>query len=171
MSNKEVFGEITPQDKQDIINFLGQINSKLSFLIDLNKDERNQMRSTAMSQARKGYADEVLNALNANPQVLPGYFELARFEQKIKLLDDMDALMSKWMPLAEKLDDSLLALGSDIYRKANDGYDALKKGAEKNQALNSVVEKIGKLFERASRAPEETPPAEEEGGEEPEEQA
>ena len=82
--------------------------------------------------ARKAY-----DVMVQSPEILPGTFELAEFTADIEALDQLRPLFTRIAALAGRADDTEMALGSDIYSAALEGY-RFAKLAGKGVALDEL---------------------------------
>ena len=71
------------------------------------------------------------------PNALPPSFDLAEMEQDIATFDALRPRALRLRQVMAKFDDTLLAIGSDIYDAARDGYKHMKS-AGKSEGLDAL---------------------------------
>lgn len=82
--------------------------------------------------ARKAY-----DVLAQSPEILPGTFELADFTVDLEALDQLRPVFARIAALAGRASDTEMALGSDIFNAALEGYRYAKL-AGKGAALDEL---------------------------------
>ena len=135
---------LSQAQKQDIQNDIDTIKGVLSFLVNLTPDQRKSLRK--MGTKRTGYVADVFDAVKTNPDVLAAAFDFAEYEKDKILFDDLSEVSGWLAALAEGVDDTLMALGNELMKQSDSGYDYLKRAAKDNEALSTVVDKIGEAF-------------------------
>ena len=73
------------------------------------------------------------------PNALPPSFDLAEMEHDIATFDALRPRALRLQQVVAKFDDTLLAIGSDIYDAARDGYKHMKS-AGKTEGLDALRE-------------------------------
>ncbi len=98
-------------------------------------------------------------AFAENPQVLPRNFDLEGFQRDLATLDALRPTLVKMARLHQRLQDTEMALGSDLMTNALEGYAVLKV-AGKGAGLDSLRRMLSARFNRSrAAAPQEAVPA------------
>ena len=85
-----------------------------------------------------------------SPEILPGTFELADFTVDLEALDQLRPVFARIAALAGRADDTEMALGSDIYSAALEGYRYAKL-AGKGAALDELKAQASVRFARQGK--------------------
>jgi hypothetical protein len=150
-----VSATLSNADRDAVIAAIDTIHTKLPFLIDLTPQERRSLAK--MGDESQAFVDKALQATAENPDVLPAAFDAAEYNADKTLFDQLAQITAPLNQLAEEFDDTVLALGSDLYTESLVVYGYLK-AAGKGQALDGLKADMSKRFARASKPKLPTPP-------------
>ena len=127
------------------------IKGDLPFLISLTKEERKKLRK--IGQGRKVYVEEVNTASNANSSALAAGFKLDDYNAKLALYNALSEIRSWANPLMDSLDNTMMALGSELMKESDEAYGYLKIAASKdnNQNLNTTIKKIKDIMKQSKK--------------------
>ena len=151
MSIAKVLGVITTEARTKIKTSFESVKGELTFLISLNKEERKKLRK--IGPGRKGYVQEVNTASNANNSALAAGFNLDDNNAKLALYNALSEIRSWANPLRDSLENTLMALGSELMKESDEAYGYLKVASSKenNQNLNTTIEKIKSILKQAKK--------------------
>lgn len=135
---------------------LTTLEAQLSGLISLDPDERKRL--ARMGGKSQEFCREALVVLRNNPQIVPPSMSLAEAQADLLALDTLRPIVHRLQQLAERAQDTDVALGSDVMDFALDGY-ALLKVAGRSQGLEALRKELSSRFARASRTPPSPPVA------------
>lgn len=127
------------------------------FVISLNDDERRSARS--VSEGREGMVREVVRIANEYEEVLPRNLDLNRLvllEQQFASWRGLLVLVEK---LAEKVDDTSLALSIELMHLTDIVQNALQLARKYNANLDRVLQGIDDYNSRFGKRSSTTPPA------------
>lgn len=133
------------------------LESQLSGLVSLDTDERKRL--ARMGGKSQEFCRETLVVLKNNPQIVPPSLSLAEAQADLATLDTLRPIVHRLQQLAERAQDTDVALGSDVMDFALDGY-ALLKVAGRSQGLEALRKALSSRFARAVRATVNPPVAE-----------
>ena len=114
---------------------LDMLEKNLTELISLSVDDRSELRK--MGPKSEMFARKAYDVLAQSPEILPGTFELADFTVDLEALDQLRPVFARIAALAGRADDTEMALGSDIFNAALEGYRYAKL-AGKGAALDEL---------------------------------
>jgi hypothetical protein len=86
-----------------------------------------------------------------NPEVVPSNFDSAELARDYQLTEDLTELLGLLEQLTEKVDDTLLAVGSESMMGSLVVYDYVKTAARHSPGLKSVAEQLGERFKSMGR--------------------
>ena len=136
---------------------LTTIRGFLTFLINLSKEELRSLTKTGPGSV--GFVQAALTGAKDHPEILPSTFNVVEFEGDVTLFTQLSELLALVLVLANGLNDTTKAVGSEAKRAALQFYDLLKNAAKTNPGLQPLVDELGRLFQRISTAPPgPTPP-------------
>jgi hypothetical protein len=140
---------------------LDLLEAELGALVALTPAERREL--VKMGEKSESFVRQSVVVLSDNPGVLPRNFDVDGFRGDLTAVDALRPLASRLTRLHERLDDTLMALGSDLMVNALEGYAALKISG-KSAGLDTLRQGLATRFangRRAAAAPtsEATPPA------------
>jgi hypothetical protein len=135
--------------KNDILQKLTDIRSKLDFLITL---DTAQVRS--LFKAANGYAPFIEKAYavsTAHPDILPAVLNVGEFQKDFALIQALTPIQIQVNELAESLRDTLLAANSDALAQSLEIYAAVKQHADKVPGLAVANSDLSVFFQHTKR--------------------
>lgn len=135
MSQNVVSLALSAEQVEAVNKALDVLEKNLSGLISLSVEERSELRK--MGPKSEMFARKAYDVMVQSPEILPGTFELAEFTADIEALDQLRPLFTRIAALAGRADDTEMALGSDIFNAALEGYRYAKL-AGKGAALDEL---------------------------------
>jgi len=103
---------------------LAQIEAALPGLISLEPAERKSL--IHMGQKSEVFARQTVRVLAQNPQIVPPSLDLAGAQADLIVFDRLRPVLEQMQRLQSRLDDTVVALGSDVMDVALDGYNQVK---------------------------------------------
>ncbi len=143
--------QLSPADLQALDGALATIQTVLGHGVALTPQQRRDL--TKMGDKSEAFCRQTLTTLANNPQVVPPSLSVAVAVADLAALDVLRLRLEKLRQLTERLDDTELALGSDVMGVALEGY-ALLKVAGKGEALKSARRELSARFDRKTRTKE-----------------
>lgn len=156
MQDNLVSGALSDADLQDIHQAIERLRERMPFLIDLSTDEKRAL--ALLGDKSEGFVRKTREIANANPQILPGAFDLAELNADLELHDRMKGIRTRLVQLLELVDDTTVGLGADILQDALAVYRFAKfVGVD---GLDELRDEMAQRFARVSTgAPAGPPPA------------
>ena len=148
-----VSATLSDADRDAAIADLAAFEAKLTFLLGLSIADRIELAK--MGNTRRAFVEQALLIATQNAQVLPASFNLAEFQGDMDLYHQLAPVMEALEHTREKVNDTIMALGSDLYSAALEAYSYIKS-AGKSQGLDALRQQ---LKASRQRAPKTTPPA------------
>ena len=131
-------------DIAEIKDAIATIQQKLPFLVNLTTEERRRLFK--MGDKSLGFVSNSLNATQSNPDILPANFDLDELSRDYQLATTLTDLLTNLHQLSEKVDDTLLAVGSEAMNISLSIYDYVKAAAKRQPGLKSVAAQLGERF-------------------------
>lgn len=127
---------------------LGMLEQSLVDLLSLSVEQRQELRK--MGPKSETFARKAHDVVVQNPDIMPRSFDIEEFSADLRALDQLRPLFLRITALARRAEDTEMALGSDIYMAALDGY-RFAKAAGKGAALDELSEQAAVRFGRKGR--------------------
>jgi hypothetical protein len=132
------------------------LEAEMRNLIDLPVEDRRALMK--MGGKSETFCRQTLNVLAQNPQVVPASLDLAEAQRDLQALDVLRSRSSRLRQLMGRVEDTELALGSDVMSAALDGY-ALLKVLGKGSGLEALRKEVGLRFAKKRNVEAQTPVA------------
>lgn len=152
MSQNLISLGFTEADYAEIDAALAVLERHAKSLIDLSVAERRSL--TKMGDKSEAFCRQALRVLDQNRQVLPPTLDLAEAQRDLAQLDALSSRAVRLGVLQGKVDDSLIALGSDVMSTALEGY-ALLRVVGAGSGLEQLRQDMSARFSRRSAAQRE----------------
>ena len=128
---------------------LATLEQAFAGFIALDPDKRRSfMRMGGKSEQ---FCRQTLTVLGDNPQIVPASIAVADGQTDLVALDRLRPRLARLQKLAERAEDSEIALGSDIMSLALEGY-ALLKVAGRTQGLEGARKELSGRFNKTRSA-------------------
>ena len=146
MLNPSISAALSAEDIAAIAAAVDTIKSKLPFGVTLSPDERQAVPKLGTRSA--GFVNEALVTSEEHPEILPATFNSAEFAKDAALFDSMPKVLALVAPLAEMVDHTTMAVGSEAFAAARLVYELTKTSAKTTPGLQSVTERLGERFKQ-----------------------
>lgn len=158
MTYSNISATIAVADLTAIRTSLDAVNAKLPFLITLTNDERKRL--VKMGDKSISFVQQCLQVTKDNSTLMPAGFSVTEFDKDVKLATDLLAVLTQIRQLAEKVDDTLLAVGSEAMNESLQVYGQVKLAMRRSPGLKVVAEQLGERYKKMkSGNNKETKPA------------
>jgi hypothetical protein len=128
----------------DVLQQLRDAKNALPFLINLSKEQRKKYRK--MGPKSVEYVNETRAGAFQFASSLPQDFSLEEFDKDANLITQLFPLLVASEALSEALNDTILALGSDCMKEADEVYSFLKLAARTDANAKALVTNISRRF-------------------------
>ncbi|MEK7686604.1 MAG: hypothetical protein AAB466_14405 [Verrucomicrobiota bacterium] len=136
---------MSDEDAAAVVAALNTIKQKLPFLIDLSPEERRTLPK--MGDKSRGFVRAALTVAQQNLDILPRALDVDESARDVALEEKLARLSASFSKLAELLDDTLVAVGSDAYVAALTTYQCARI-AGKGAGLDDQLDALGQRFAR-----------------------
>lgn len=138
------------ENEAKAMELLAQLKALFPFGIKLSAEERKHLAK--LDDARIPFADKGLAFGLQQPLVVPPYTDLAEYKKDIDFVKATRRVGAELASLAEMMNDTRAAAGSDAYQAALSIYNSAKGAAKQGvPGTQTIVEEMGKLFEGQGR--------------------
>jgi len=132
---------ITQEQESQVIKLIKEARSVLDFLVSLTSIVR--IRLAKLSRGRVDFVDTSLVEAKTNPTYVPGYFTLEEFIENVELKDSLHHIRAELESLDERIDDTILLVEAEAYRKSRLFYKSVKAAGK---AGEEDAERIAKAL-------------------------
>lgn len=143
---------LSSQQIDQVQKALDELEKQLSGLISLSVDQRRELRK--MGPKSETFVRKAHDVMTQSPEILPGAFDLKAFAEDIQALDHLRPLLARLTALAQRGEDTEMALGSDLYSAALEAY-RFAKLAGKGAALDELRAQASVRFKGQGRRRDE----------------
>lgn len=143
---------LSAQDLADADGAIATLRRVFAPMVALQPEQRRGLYK--MGDKSEVFCRQTLAVLAANPQMVPPNLGLAEAQADLAALDALRPRLLQLRQLAERADDTEMALGSDIFAVALEGYGLLKVSG-KGEALKGARRDLSARFAKPARAVEE----------------
>lgn len=147
MQNR-IDAELSTANKDAIVAAIAEINSKAPFLINLTKEERGELPK--MGDKSRAFVQAALTLAEQDDSFLPRSFDKAEMRKDEDLYVALSQVAVPLTILAEKLNDTMLLVGSDLYVAALEVYNAAQRNGN-TQGLDNLTDALGQRFARKAK--------------------
>lgn len=154
MSGNRIDAALAAADQQAILDALQTIREKLPFLIDLSPEERRALPK--MGDKSRAFVEKALEVATQHTDMLPRAFDLETMQRDVALLQLLEPVALAVAQLAELVDDTQVAVGSEAYVAALTVYQYARYSPF-GQGLDAVADELGRRFVRRSGRPPSEP--------------
>ncbi|NTW48932.1 MAG: hypothetical protein HGB19_04215 [Chlorobiales bacterium] len=155
MAYANISAALVAADLTAIRTSLDAINAKLPFLITLTPAERKKL--VKMGDKSVAFVQQCLQAVKDNGALMPAGFPVTEFDKDVKLSTDLLSIHTQVSQLAEKLDDTLLAVGNEAMNQSLQVYGQVKLAAKRSPGMKTLADQLGARYKaNGSRIPKPT---------------
>jgi len=159
-TDNRISAEINPKVKQEILAKIGEIEALLPFLISLTPEDRRKIPHIATE--RGAMDDAFARQMATYPDLVPNFVDTAELARDRVLRSDLLDVLARVDALQEKLQDTVQAVGSDIYQAFLAFYANVQQAAKRGlTSAGTILNDLKRFFPRSGRASSApaTPPA------------
>ncbi|MEH2312318.1 MAG: hypothetical protein V7K35_13160 [Nostoc sp.] len=151
MSYQNIAAALSPQDIREIKAALQTVQKKMPFLITLSTEERRKLLK--MGDKSLAFVNNSVTAAQSNREILPPTFDVEELVRDYQLATALTELLISVQQLAEQVDDTLMAVGSEAMTSSLTVYDYVKTASKKTPGLKTVAEQLGERFKAIKGRP------------------
>ena len=145
-----ISAELAAETKTEILQHLAEIKSKMNFLLTLCQPDEVK----GLFKANNGYApfiEKAHNSVSDHPEIMPTVFDTTEFKKDFTLIKDLTPIANQINELADSIQYTMMAAGSDAMSGAPEIYAAIKQNRDKVPGLNVAAEEMAVFFQRPGK--------------------
>ncbi len=146
MSNY-ISAEITAAKVTETLGLFTSAKANMPFLIKLENSAKRGMIS--LDDSRSPFVAKCLQYAQKEPKILPPFVDLVELNKDLTLFSNLQNLAREVNRLADMLNDTRIAAGTDAYVAALSIYNSAKQAAKMNvPGTQAIVDDLKKAFEK-----------------------
>ncbi|HEX8146135.1 MAG TPA: hypothetical protein VF591_02945 [Pyrinomonadaceae bacterium] len=149
MQENRISSGLGEAERQKVFVAIETIRQQLPFLIDLTPEERRAL--PRFGPKSRGFVEQALQVAEQNPDFLPRTFDVGEMRNDVELYSALLSVQIAVAQLNERVNDTVMAVGSDAYASALLVYQ-FARAAGKGFALDAALDGLAKRFARKSRS-------------------
>ncbi|WP_037575754.1 hypothetical protein [Sporocytophaga myxococcoides] len=146
---RNVSAVVTAEDLQNVIGHLQAIESLLPFLISLSIEERQSL--TKLGPKSVDFVGDANETVKTFPFIMPPTFDKSEFGRDSDLTKILITIKMGVDSLQQKLDDTLMEVGSEAMTSALEVYAQVQLQKDSVPGLRSAYEKLKARFVRSKQ--------------------
>ncbi len=145
--------ELSAEAMAEIDAALDRVEAQLVLLRGLDPDQRRTL--VKMGDKSEAFCRQALVAFTQNSDILPRNFDVEGYQRDLVTLEALRPLRQRLARLLERLEDTEMALGSDLMAASLEGYAVLKVSG-KGAGLDGLRAMLSTRFTRRRRSAVDT---------------
>jgi hypothetical protein len=145
MSNY-ISAEITKEKVEELLSSLDSVKKGLPFLLQLDPSVKRTMPT--MDDNRAPFVTKCLQYASKDENIVPPYVDLVELDKDIALFNNLQNLSREVNRLAEMINDTRIAAGSDAYVASLSIYNSVKHASKMNvPGTQAILNDLKKAFD------------------------
>ena len=154
MSQNLISATLSAQDAAEVQQHLINAKTKLNFLLSLQTADVITLFKAG--NAYLPFIDLAFQVVKAHPEIIPPVFDKEEFNRDYQLLSSLRPIFNQINELAESIQKTFTAVGSDAMIGALDIYTAVKQNKDKVPGLTATAEEMAVSFKKSKAKSEPT---------------
>ena len=143
---------VTDSQRTAVFTAIANIESSLTFLINLTAQERQSLPK--MGSSSQAFVSKALEIAANNPQFIPPYADIPAMQKDYDLALRLQGIEMQLASLHEKVSDTNLAAGSEAYITGLTIYNSLKAAAKVSvPGAKALATELAERFAQDSATP------------------
>lgn len=146
MAQNLISATLSAEDGAEVLKSLASAKEKLNFLLSLQSEEVYTFfkpGNTFLPFIEKAY-----QTMTTHPEIMPEVFDKAEFTRDYNLLVALRPIFSRINELAEGLQKTFTAVGSDALVASLDVYGTVKQNQDKVAGLSATADEMAVFFKK-----------------------
>jgi len=156
-NDNRISAEVTAAQKTAVMTKFTEINTTVDFLINLTKDERIQLPK--LGPASLAFDEQCASYMASAPNLVPPFVDPAEVTKDRALRLVLADMLREARKLCEKLDDTLMLVGSEIWSADLSFYQTVRQAARRDvPGADTIYDDLKARFPGVSGDTEEEEP-------------
>lgn len=154
MAQNLISATLSAEDAAAVQENIAEAKSKLNFLLSLQTADIITLFKPG--NAYLPFIDKVYQTMIAHPEIIPPVFNKEEFDRDYQLLSALRPIFNQINELAEGIQKTFTAVGSDAIVGALEVYGAVKQNKDKVPGLAATADEMAVFFKRSRAKTEAT---------------
>lgn len=146
MSQNLISATLSSEDAGAVVQNLADAKSRLSFLISLQTEDIVTLFKAG--NAYLPFIELAYQTVISHPEIIPPVFDKEEFNRDYQLLSSLRPIFNQITELAESIQKTFTAVGSDAMIEALEVYTAVKQNKDKVPGLAATAEQMAVFFKK-----------------------
>jgi len=147
MAQNLISATFSTDDSAEVLQYFASAKAKLNFLLSMQTDDITGVFK--VGNAYLPFIETAFQAAAAHPEILPGIFNKDEFFRDYELLKTLRPIFNQANELAESIQKTFMAVGSDSLVAALEVYAAVKQNKDKVPGLNVTADEMAVFFKKS----------------------
>jgi len=147
MAQNLISASLTAADAAEVQQNLTAAKSKLKFLLSLRSGD--VVTLVKVGNAFLPFIEKAYQVVVTHPEILPPVFDKEEFMRDYELLITLRPLFNQIKELAESIQNTFMAVGSDTMLASLDVYSSVKQNKDKVPGLSVMADEMAVFFKKA----------------------
>lgn len=147
MAQNLISATFSAEDAAAVNQNLADAKSKLNFLLSMQTAD--VISILKVGTAYLPFIDMAYQTVIAHPEILSGVFDKEEFLKDYALLNALRPILNQINELAEGIQKTFMAVGSDTLTAALEVYTSVKQNKDKVPGLSVTADEMGAFFKKA----------------------
>jgi hypothetical protein len=147
MSQNLISASLSATEAAEVLQSLAAVKTKMPFLSTLQKTDVNGLFK--VGNAYLPFIDKIYQVVTTHPEILPAIFDKEEFLRDYELFNTMRPIFNQTNELAEGIQKTYTALGSDILVAGLEVYASVKQNKDKVPGLSVMNDEMAVFFKKA----------------------
>lgn len=151
MAQNLISATLSATEATDVLQSLNAVKTKMPFLSALQKTDVSALFK--VGNAYLPFIDKIYQVVVTHPEILPAIFDKEEFLRDYELFKVIQPIYNQINELAEGIQKTYTATGSDTLVAALEVYAAVKQHKDKVPGLSVVSDEMAVFFKKAKSKP------------------
>jgi len=147
MAQNLISATLTATEAAEVLQILATVKSKMPYLSTLQKTDVSGLFK--VGNAYLPFIDKIYQVVTTHPEILPTIFDREEFIRDYELFNSIRPILNQINELAEGIQKTFIAVGSDTLVASLDVYAAVKLNKDKVAGLSVMNDELAMFFKKA----------------------
>jgi hypothetical protein len=147
MAQNLISASLSAEDAATVQQSLADAKQRLSFLLSLQTDDMISLFK--VGNAYLPFIEKAYQTMQAHPEIIPPVFEQNEFASDYQLLNSLRPIFNQINELAESIQKTFTAVGSDAMVASLEIYSAVKQNKDKVPGLAATANEMAVFFKKS----------------------
>lgn len=152
MAQNLISATLSATEAAEVLQSLATVKTKMPFLSALQKTDVSGLFK--VGNAFLPFIDKIYQVVITHPEILPAIFDKEEFLRDYELLNTIRPIYNQINELAEGIQKTFTAVGSDTLVASLEVYASVKQNKDKVPGLSVISDEMAVFFKKAKAKPD-----------------